>query len=233
MNTIYANLVHYIAVFLAVTIVLTFHEFAHAFVAVKCGDLTPKLNGRLSLNPLRHFDITGLVMFVFVGFGWAKPVPIDPYNFRNPRKGVILTSAAGVTMNYIMAFLFYPITMLIAMYLPMENYMQLLIAKLFDYCYLYSLSFTVFNLLPFYPLDGFNVLHGLTRGRGKVVAFLRKYGYFILLGLLLESFLCSALSRWLPILSNFDILGYVLSFARNIFGFPIYKFWEWIFSLFA
>ena len=70
-----------VASFLAVTIVLTLHEFAHAFVAYKCGDPTPKWNGRLTLNPLAHFDILGLVLFAFAGFGWAKPVPIDPEQF--------------------------------------------------------------------------------------------------------------------------------------------------------
>ncbi len=223
--------VHYIAVFIAVTIVLTMHEFSHAFVAVKCGDPTPKFNKRLSLNPLNHFDLPGLIMFVLVGFGWAKPVPINPYNFKNQRKGIILTSSAGVVMNYIMAFFFYPILLLVAKYLPMTNYLQKLIYEVVTYCYIYSLSFAVFNLLPFYPLDGFNLLDGLTRGRGKVVAFLRKYGYYILIGLVLESYLCDLLSSRIAVFGYLDVLGYVLSFARNILGFPIYKFWDLIFGL--
>jgi Zn-dependent protease len=68
-------------------IVLPLHEFAHAFAAVKNGDLTPRLNNRYTLNPLAHFDLIGLICFAFVGFGWAKPVPINPYNFNNYKKG--------------------------------------------------------------------------------------------------------------------------------------------------
>ena len=67
-----------IASFIAVAVVLSLHEFAHAFVAYKCGDVTPKLNGRLTINPIAHFDLLGLLMFTFAGFGWAKPVPINP-----------------------------------------------------------------------------------------------------------------------------------------------------------
>lgn len=90
-----------IASFLAVVVVLTLHEFAHAFVAYKCGDPTPKWNKRLTLNPVRHFDIMGLLCFTFVGFGWAKPVPVNPNNFRKYRLGSGLTASAGVIVNYI------------------------------------------------------------------------------------------------------------------------------------
>ena len=79
------------ASFIAVVIVLTLHEFAHSYVAVKCGDPTPKWNGRLTLNPLRHFDLVGLLCFAFVGFGWAKPVPINPYNFKNRKYAILNT----------------------------------------------------------------------------------------------------------------------------------------------
>ena len=102
------NLIRLLTSFLAVTVVLTLHEFAHAFVAYKCGDPTPKWNGRLSVNPARHFDLIGLICFAFVGFGWAKPVPVNPNNFRKYRKGSILTAGAGIVMNYLSAFLFYP-----------------------------------------------------------------------------------------------------------------------------
>ena len=89
-----------IASFLAVTIVLTLHEFSHAFVAYKCGDPTPKMNGRLTLNPLAHFDPLGLVMFTLAGFGWARPVPINPFNFRHYRRGLAFTALAGNILVY-------------------------------------------------------------------------------------------------------------------------------------
>lgn len=219
------NLIYYLASLIAVTVVLTFHEFSHAFIAVRCGDPTPKMNGRLSLNPLKHFDIFGLVMFVLVGFGWAKPVPINPYNFKNPRKGIILTSAAGVVMNYIMAFLFYPLYILIVKYIPQENMLEILIILMFLLIYRYSLAFCVFNLIPLYPLDGYNLLEGICKGRGKVIRFLRKYGYYILMGLIIESFLCNLLSDFIPFFGYINILGYIMTFAVSIFGWPISAFW--------
>ena len=100
----------------AVTVVLTLHEFSHAFVAYKCGDPTPKFAGRLTLNPLRHFDLLGLALFAFAGFGWAKPVPINPNNFNHYRRGLTLTAIAGVVVNYLSVFLFYPLAMLVMRY---------------------------------------------------------------------------------------------------------------------
>ncbi len=217
--------VYYAASFVAVMFVLTLHEFSHAFVAYKCGDPTAKNNGRLTLNPLSHFDLTGLIMFIFVGFGWAKPVPINPYNFNNVRKGVILTSSAGVIVNYITAFLIYPVYILVATSLPADNYLYILLIYILRFIFAYSLSFAVFNLLPFYPLDGFNMLDGILRGRGKVINFLKKYGYMILLGLIIESFVCDILGAMFPVFYNFDILGYVMSFAVNIIGWPIKALW--------
>ena len=98
-----------LAQFLAVMVVISFHEFAHAYAAYKCGDPTAKFAGRMTLNPVKHFDPLGVIMFAFAGFGWAKPVPINPNNFDNYKKGCLWTAAAGVLMNYVMAFLLYPL----------------------------------------------------------------------------------------------------------------------------
>ena len=86
------TILYYVASLLAVAIVLTLHEFSHAFVAYKCGDLTPKIRGRLTLNPLAHFDILGLVFFALAGFGWAKPVPVNPGNLKKYRSGCFWTT---------------------------------------------------------------------------------------------------------------------------------------------
>ena len=96
----------YIASFLIVLLVLPMHEFAHAFAAVKAGDPTPKIEGRYTLNPLKQFDLLGLLMRVLVRFGWAKPVPINPYNFRNLKRDYFFVSVAGITANLILAFVF-------------------------------------------------------------------------------------------------------------------------------
>ncbi len=216
-----------LASFLAVTVVLTLHEFAHAFVAVKCGDPTPKWYGRLSLNPLRHFDPIGLVCFTLVHFGWAKPVPINPNNFKKYRTGLALTACAGVAMNYLFAFLIYPIARVVAVYMPNIPFLFSLLNGFTWYLFTYSLSFCVFNLLPLYPLDGFRLVDALNKKRGPVYRFLRNYGQWILLGLIAESFLCSVLSAnfGLAIIERFDVLGYFMTFATDIFGYPITALW--------
>ena len=219
------------AQFIAAAVVLSFHEFAHAYAAYKCGDPTAKLCGRMTLNPLKHFDGLGIVAFAVAGFGWAKPVPINPYNFDDYKKGCVWTSIAGVLMNYCMAFVAYPIFLLVMMNLvPLVSgtYMELFLEYLFRGLFYSSLSFCVFNLLPFYPLDGFRVVDALNTTRGKVYQFLRQYGYYVLLGLIF----IHAFSTRLPLLAAFDILGYALTFAVNIFGAPIQLLWNWIFSLF-
>lgn len=173
--------VEMLAKFLAVTIVLTLHEFAHAFVAYKCGDPTAKWAGRMSLNPARHFDPLGLVCFVFVGFGWAKPVPINENNFKNYTKGCALTSAAGVVTNYLSAFLFYPLFILAIRFQFSAN--AVTYGHEFLY-YLTELSFYVFaeflriNLRLFIPLDGFRIVEAASKRRGGFYRFLRQYGYY-------------------------------------------------------
>ena len=215
---------------LAVLIILPIHEFAHAYAAHKMGDDTAKNLGRLSLNPLRHFDPLGAFCMVFLHFGWAKPVPINPNNFRNYRKGCILTSAAGVLMNYVMAFLLYPVFVLVVAYVGpyfAGTYMENFLYVFFYAAFTYSLSFCVFNLLPFYPLDGFRIVDAVNTKRGKAFQFLRTQGHYVLLGLIAVHFLSSRV----PYLGYIDVLGYVLNFAVGIFGRPINLFWNWILGL--
>ncbi|MBP3434269.1 MAG: site-2 protease family protein [Clostridia bacterium] len=220
-------IVKILAQFLAVMVVITFHEFAHAYAAYKCGDPTAKFSGRMTLNPLKHFDPLGIVMFAFVGFGWAKPVPINPNNFNDYKKGCLWTSAAGVIANYIMAFVFYPVFVLTVAYLlPVfaGKYMSVFLYALTYALFAYSLSFCVFNLLPVYPLDGFRIVDAVNRKRGKVYRFLRQYGYYILLALMFISILADNISAFRYI----DVLGYIMQFAVGVFGRPITLFWNWV-----
>lgn len=225
-------LIEIFAGFFAVVVVLTLHEFAHAYVAYRCGDYTPKLSGRLSLNPLRHFDLIGLICFTLVGFGWAKPVPINPNNFRKYRTGLALTACAGVVVNYICAFLFYPLALLTINYMPEIAFVTDFLRDFFLSLYSFSLSFCVFNLLPFYPLDGFRLVDALNRRRGKVYRFLREYGYYILLFLIIESFVCNLFVRMgISQMDYFNILGWIMQFATKYLGFPILAVWGLAFGM--
>ena len=236
-------LIEIVAGLIAVIFIFAPHEFAHAFVAYKCGDPTAKMQGRMTLNPIKHLDPTGFIMCAVVGFGWAKPVPIYPSNFHHYRKGLFCTAIAGVVTNYIIAFIAYPLSVLVLNHVLNANYAFFndnqwlaVIVKILYYAllfiYAYGLGIVVFNLLPLYPLDGFRVVEAFTREVNPVRRFLRNYGMYILIVLVVESFLCDIIIRYtdLPYVSYFDILGWVGWFAQKIIGFPITAFWNWIFG---
>ena len=160
----------------ALLVAIVFHEYAHALAANLQGDPTPRAHGRLTLNPLAHLDWIGLAMLWFFRFGWARPVPINPYNFRNPRTGLILTSLAGPLANVLLAFL--SLVLLRLNWLgPASPYR--LLAELF---LTYNLILAVFNLIPIPPLDGYRVLSGLLpRGAAGVLDLLERQGWILLI----------------------------------------------------
>ncbi len=229
-----------LAGFVAVIFVLAPHEWGHAFAATKCGDGTAKAMGRLTLNPLKHLDPVGFICCALVGFGWAKPVPVNPYNFKHYRRGLFITAAAGVVVNYIVAFFAYLLLMLFLRfaYLPMYTYSTVVsYIAYFIYCvlediFVYSLCVFVFNLLPLYPLDGFRILESCTRQINPVTRFLRNYGQMILIILVVESFVCGIMEDFGIAWAGYcDILGYVMYFATEIIGFPIEAAWGWILQI--
>lgn len=170
---------------------LVFHEYAHARVAVALGDDTPRYMGRLTLNPLAHIDPIGMIMLFLVRFGWAKPVMINPSNFRNPRRDDVLVSIAGPAANLILAFI-----ALLAMYiLNALNFLnsQGLVSVL-SLTVLYNINFAIFNMLPIPPLDGSHVVAAvLPRTLSYTYQKLSNYGFIILIVLIYTPFLSMVL----------------------------------------
>ena len=137
------------------------HEFAHAWVADKCGDPTARNLGRLTLNPMKHLDPLGLVMMLLLGFGWAKPVPVNPRNYRNFRRDDLLVSLAGIAMNLILFLLSGLIVCLISVRMQLRGGGRLLgyVYQMFEYFMITNISLAVFNLIPIPPLDGWHLLN--------------------------------------------------------------------------
>ncbi len=212
-----------IATFLALLIVLPVHEYAHALVAVKCGDDTPKFNGRLTLNPMAHFDAIGLIMFVLAKFGWAKPVPVNPNNYRKYKLHSFYVAGAGVLANYILAFIAYPLFIL-SFYIPNFGYFTDVLRMSLLYIYSMSLNFFVFNLIPLYPLDGFRLIDSFSKKTGKLYHLIRNYSVYILTGLFILGIIADATGLWF-----IDILGIIISYGSMYLGMPITMFWGIIF----
>ena len=147
----------------AVLIAITFHEFAHAFAADILGDDTAILQGRLNLNPLSHIDPIGMIMLIFAGFGWGKPVEIDPRNFnRNIKMPVAeaIVAAAGPIMNFILAIIFGVIYVSVMKFAPMFIFTQVggIVIILLRVCISINIGLGIFNLIPLPPLDGSKIL---------------------------------------------------------------------------
>ena len=233
-----SDLIFYAASLIAVFLVFVPHELAHGYVAYLNGDYTAKINGRLTLNPIKHIDLMGLVMCVLVGYGWAKPVPINSDNFNNYKVGLFTTAIAGVVVNYIFAFISYPIYLAITKYAHPSSeamyYLLYFVRMIFYLTYLYGLTIFVFNLLPFNPLDGFRVVQSLTSPYNRVRKFLEENGKYILLFLVAESFICRMIARYTGFsdIQYFNILGfYVQWFAQHVIGWPITAIWNLVFGI--
>ncbi|OPX33082.1 MAG: hypothetical protein B1H40_00935 [Candidatus Latescibacteria bacterium 4484_181] len=191
-----------------ILLALTLHEVAHGWVADRLGDPTARLSGRLSLNPLVHLDPLGTLMLFIAHFGWAKPVPINPYYFKDPKRDIIWVSLAGPAANVLAAAL-------CGVLFRWFNSLDLrLLSTMAVYAVLINLILAVFNLIPIPPLDGSKVLMGLLPA-GQEYRFhtLERWGPVILIGIIL-------LNYYVPVLSL------VISPFVNFFGklFTGYKF---------
>jgi Zn-dependent protease len=170
-----------VAILVAMLIGLTLHEASHAWVAYRLGDDTAKRAGRLTLNPLRHLDPLGALMVLLVGFGWAKPVPVSPWQLRHgPRVGMALVAAAGPLSNLLLATAA-AVLWRLGILRDMPQWAGLLVGVMVSL----NVALLLFNLIPLAPLDGSSVLNGVVGGRAAAaLAPVQKYGPMILMGLI-------------------------------------------------
>lgn len=204
---------------LLIFVVLPFHEFAHAYVAVKLGDTTPKWRKRLTLNPLAHLDPIGTLMMLVCGFGFAKPVPVNPANFERPKKGMAMTALAGPLSNLLLAFLAVAAFRLVGIPLGLKaedgglwatipeyrGILAILRLVLIDVFASINIGLAVFNLLPIFPLDGSHILAPILPD--KINWWIERNQQLIMLGLivLVMSPVLNAPLSWL-----IHLVGYVL-----------------------
>lgn len=215
--TLQDKFIQIVAYLLAIYFAIVLHEIAHGLVAHFNGDDTARVNGRLSLNPLRHFEPLGMAMFVIVGMGWARPVPINPTNFRKLKTGLVTVSLAGVTMNLILSFVSFGIYVGMGAILTkasVDSMIAEIIIKIILYCAVYgtviNISLIAFNLLPICPLDGFRLVEVFTKPGNKYVAFMRKYSMYIFIILIGLGFVAD-FTGW-----PCDILGMYINAVRNL-----------------
>ena len=178
-----------------VIISLTIHEFAHAFTAVKLGDNTPAITGRLSLNPLAHLDIMGFICMLLTGFGWAKPVQVNARNFRRQKRDMAITAFAGPVSNILLSFvsmfilaLFAKLKVLAIYYgkgyfsgLSFGEALLMVLGTMLYYLSIWNLYLAVFNLIPIPPLDGSRLFAAVLPGRASY--YYNRYGTYFQIGL--------------------------------------------------
>lgn len=174
--------------FVAFAFAISFHEWAHAFAAYRLGDPTARNAGRMTLNPFKHIDLFGTLMLLVFGFGWAKPVPVNPRNYKNLIRDDIIVSLAGVLVNMLLAFVFMPLSLyLVQISLEQQSIVLSVLAAMVDYFVFINITLAIFNLIPVPPLDGSHVLEDLLiRKVGpKPFVWMRNNSRYLLIGVLI------------------------------------------------
>lgn len=216
-----------VAAAVVIIIALVSHEVCHGLVALWNGDPTAKLSGRLSLNPAVHFDPFGLLLMLLVGFGYAKPVPVNPYNYRRRRLGDVTVSAAGVTANLLLAFFSALLAMLCmtwlfnAPYGTWGYYVSFLLTYIFRFGVSVNISFALFNILPIFPLDGFRFIEAFVGEDNKVLLWIRKNSMYIILAV----FVLDWVTDIVPQLSAFSPFYWYFNFVGGKLQDLFYGFW--------
>ncbi|MBQ7227108.1 MAG: site-2 protease family protein [Clostridia bacterium] len=224
-----------VAFLLAIYLAIVPHEIAHGLVAKWNGDLTAKMNGRLSLNPIVHLDPIGFLMLLTVGFGYAKPVPVNPYNFKVPRRGLFTVAIAGVTYNLLATILSSFFLALIMFLSPViENvYMYFFLSTFFELLATINLTLFLFNIIPLGHLDGFKIIEAYAHRENRFIGFLRRYGSYILIALFALHFAVHYIQSYagLEFLQYFDILGLYLNTCSYWIGNGILSLFTMMFGL--
>lgn len=197
-----------------IILILSVHEYAHGLVAKKLGDPTAESLGRLTLNPLKHIDPIGFIMFIVLGIGYAKPVPINSRYFKKPKRDMALVGVAGPASNLIMAIIFaalIKLLFLLAQFIPLTapTWTVTAFAYLYQILYLgvfYNIAFAIFNLIPVPPLDGSRLLYAFLPS--KALLWFQRYEQYFMWGLLGVFLVFNLL--------NINIIGKVTLFFVNL-----------------
>lgn len=197
-----------------IILVLSVHEYAHGMVARKLGDPTAESLGRLTLNPLKHIDPIGFVMFLIIGVGYAKPVPINSRYFKKPRRDMALVGAAGPLSNLAMALIFTFLIKLFYLLTPFipaasPEWLPTALSYLYTILYLgvfYNLAFMIFNLLPVPPLDGSRILYAFLPS--KALLWVQKYEQYFFWGVLGLFLVCN--------IFNISIIGWIVDLLMTL-----------------
>lgn len=193
---------------------LTVHEFAHSLVAYKMGDPTPKLAGRLTLNPMKHIDPMGFACFMMFGIGWAKPVAVNPLNFKKYKTGTRLVSIAGVIANVLLGLVCAVLYAILRVTIgPVSVFMSYVFLILEGFMLVNSFL-AILNFLPIYPLDGFNFVASFLKPDSKFIRSGVMNGFRILFGVLL-------ISTVVMIITQFNFIDWLFSLLYNYVFMPI------------
>jgi len=179
---LFANPLFFIGWLIALVIGITIHEFAHAYTAYRMGDSTAKMAGRVTFNPIAHMDPLGTLMLFLAGFGWGKPVPVNPFQLRHGRWGQVLVSLSGPLSNIIAAAIFaLPLRILITANVETPAIVIQVLQAIIEL----NLILAIFNLIPIPPLDGSRILTALApRAFSGIMAEIERIGPFVLLGII-------------------------------------------------
>jgi len=200
----------------ALVLSLCVHEFSHGITAYYYGDDTAYINGRLTLNPMKHLDPMGTLMLLFIGFGYAKPVPVNPHNLKNPRYDMIKVAAAGPLSNILLAFI--GIFTIYTIFHINPAFLNLTLRRFLQIFIQINIYLAIFNLIPMYPLDGGQIFGNILSEKYPSFTYkLQVYGPRVLMGLIL-----------IGLISGFSIIGLIL---QPLYG-VVYSLLEFIVNLF-